>query len=63
MCPQGHTSSSWSPSIQRGVDTITIKFPTATCRPCPVRDQCTTSSGPCATLAPYIYPNALQHLP
>jgi Transposase DDE domain len=44
ICPQGHTSSSWSPSTQRGVDTITIKFPTATCRTCPVRDQCTTST-------------------
>ena len=43
-CPQGHTSSSWSPVTQRGIDTITIKFPTATCRPCPVRDQCTTST-------------------
>jgi hypothetical protein len=42
-CPQGQTSTSWSPATQRGTDTIVITFPTATCRPCPVRDQCTTS--------------------
>jgi IS5 family transposase len=43
-CPQGHTSSSWNPVTQRGADTIVIKFPAATCRPCPVRAQCTTST-------------------
>jgi transposase len=42
-CPQGQTSSSWSPTAQRGTDTIVITFATATCGPCPVRDQCTTS--------------------
>jgi hypothetical protein len=42
-CPQGHTSSSWNPVRQRGTDTIVISFPTATCGPCPVRQQCTTS--------------------
>jgi hypothetical protein len=42
-CPQGQTSSSWSPTTQRGTDTIVITFATATCGPCPVRDQCTTS--------------------
>lgn len=42
-CPQGHTSSSWNPATQRGTDTIVITFGTATCGPCPVRDQCTTS--------------------
>ncbi|MBV9141739.1 MAG: transposase [Pseudonocardiales bacterium] len=58
ICPQGHTSSSWSPSTQRGVDTITIKFPTATCRPCPVRDQCTTSTRQRRQLT--IRPHAVQ---
>jgi transposase len=43
-CPQGHTSSSWNPVTQRGTDTIVIKFATATCEPCPVRRQCTTST-------------------
>ncbi|MGH4007749.1 MAG: transposase [Pseudonocardiaceae bacterium] len=28
---------------QRGTDTIVISFPKATCGPCPVREQCTTS--------------------
>jgi hypothetical protein len=42
-CPQGQTSASWSPTTQRGTDTIVITFATTTCGPCPVRDQCTTS--------------------
>ncbi len=43
-CPQGHPSSSWSPAAQRGTATIVITFPKAACKPCPVRDQCTTSA-------------------
>jgi transposase len=43
-CPQGHTSASWSPTEQRGTDVIVVKFDTTTCRPCPVREQCTTSA-------------------
>ena len=43
-CPQGHASSSWNPVAQRGTDTIVITFPKAACKPCPVRDQCTTSA-------------------
>jgi transposase len=42
-CPQDRTSSSSTPASQRGTDTIVIKFAAGTCRPCPVRDQCTTS--------------------
>jgi hypothetical protein len=42
-CPPGQTSGSWSPTTQRGTDTIVITFATTTCGPCPVRDQCTTS--------------------
>jgi transposase len=42
-CPQGQTSGSWSPTTQRGTDTIVITFATTTCGPCPVRQQCTTS--------------------
>jgi hypothetical protein len=42
-CPHGQTSSSWNPTTQRGADTIVITFATATCGPCPVRQQCTTS--------------------
>ena len=43
-CPQGHTSASWSLTLQRGAETIVVKFDTDTCRPCPVRDQCTTTA-------------------
>ena len=43
-CPQGHASSSWNPVTQRGTGTIVITFAKSTCRPCPVRAQCTTSA-------------------
>jgi transposase len=43
-CPQGQVSASWSPAQQRGTDTIVVKFDTHTCRPCPVRAQCTTAT-------------------
>jgi hypothetical protein len=43
-CPQGHASSSWNPVAQRGTDTIVITFAKRTCRPCPLRAQCTTST-------------------
>lgn len=43
-CPQGKTSSMWSPARQRGTETIVVKFDTATCRPCPVKAQCTTAT-------------------
>ena len=45
-CPQGKTSTWWSPATQRGTDAIVIKFAAATCRGCPVRDQCTRSVSP-----------------
>jgi transposase len=43
-CPQGQVSASWSPAQQRGTDTIVVKFDTHTCRPCPLRAQCTTAT-------------------
>jgi transposase len=43
-CPQGQTSSSWSPARQRGTDTVVVTFATTTCGPCPARDRCTTST-------------------
>jgi transposase len=42
-CPQGKTSTAWSPARQRGVETIVVKFDTDTCRACPVKTQCTTA--------------------
>jgi transposase len=43
ICPQGHTSTCWSPASQRGTDVIVVKFATGTCAPCPARAQCTTA--------------------
>jgi transposase len=43
-CPQGQTSTSWNPCVQRGTDAIVVTFPTTSCRPCPVRTLCTTST-------------------
>ncbi len=43
-CPQGRTSSVWSPARQRGVETIVVKFDTDTCRTCPVKVQCTSAT-------------------
>jgi IS5 family transposase len=45
-CPQGQTSSWWTPASQRGTDVVVVKFAAATCRACPVRDQCTSSTSP-----------------
>jgi transposase len=42
-CPQKQVSTSWSPARQRGTETIVVKFDTDTCRPCPMREQCTTA--------------------
>jgi transposase len=43
-CPQGQTSTWWSPARQRGAEVIVIKFAGATCGPCPARSQCTRSA-------------------
>jgi transposase len=40
-CPQGKTSASWSPCIQRGKDTIVAGFSATDCGPCPARPHCT----------------------
>ena len=42
-CPQGQASSSWTPGWHGGRDVIVVKFDTATCRACPVRERCTTA--------------------
>jgi IS5 family transposase len=54
-CPQGHTSSWWNSVTQRGTEAIVVKFAAATCRACPVRDQCTSStrSGRQLTIPPH----------
>jgi transposase len=42
VCPQGHTSSSWSPATTGGADTIIVAWPLTACRPCPAKQLCTT---------------------
>jgi transposase len=43
-CPQGKTSSSWTPCTQRGQAAAVATFAATDCGPCPARAQCTTSS-------------------
>ena len=41
VCPEGHTSSSWTPAVDnRKNDVIKIKFSGADCAACPSRQQC-----------------------
>jgi transposase len=43
-CPEGHTSSSWTPAIDnRKNEVIKIKFSTTDCQACPARSCCTQS--------------------
>lgn len=44
-CPQGHTSISWSPAVDRDSNNVVkIKFSSKDCRPCPCRDLCFRST-------------------
>jgi transposase len=43
-CPQGQRSTWWNEVTQRGTEAVVIKFAADTCRPCPVREQCTRST-------------------
>jgi transposase len=42
-CPQGKTSSSWTPCTQRGQAAAVATFAVSDCGPCPARSQCTAS--------------------
>ncbi len=43
-CPEGHTSSSWTPAPDsRANEVIKIKFSTTDCQACPARSLCTQS--------------------
>jgi len=42
-CPQGKTSSSWTPCTQRGQAAAVATFSAGDCGPCPARSRCTTS--------------------
>jgi hypothetical protein len=41
-CPQGRTSSSWTPCTQRGQAAAVATFSASDCGPCPARAQCTS---------------------
>jgi hypothetical protein len=43
-CPQGRTSSSWTPCTQRGQAAAVATFSVSDCGPCSARAQCTASS-------------------
>ena len=43
-CPQGATSTIWSPCSQRGTEAIVVRFAAAGCQSCPAKDLCTSSS-------------------
>jgi transposase len=51
-CPQGATSSSWSPASQRGTDTIVVSWSTTICRQCPAKALCTKASRRHLTIRP-----------
>lgn len=43
-CPEGHTSISWSPAVDKRANAvIKIKFSSTDCRPCPSRELCCRS--------------------
>ncbi len=44
VCPQGQTSASWAPAVQRGTEVIVVRFDRQTCAGCPVKAQCTTAA-------------------
>jgi transposase len=43
-CPQGKTSSSWTPCVKKGQPMAVVTFSASDCGPCPARAQCTTSA-------------------
>ncbi|AYG81982.1 hypothetical protein DWB77_06240 [Streptomyces hundungensis] len=44
-CPGGETTTRWNPDRSpEGTPVIRVRFNGGQCRPCPVREQCTTSS-------------------
>jgi transposase len=61
-CPQGATSTSWSPCTQRGTEAIVVKFDATTCQTCPAKNMCTsaTRSGRQLSLRPRPVHEAVQ---
>jgi transposase len=64
ICPQGQTSSSWTPMQDRRHvhthDMITVAFSAHDCRPCPSRAQCTRAGHRVLTLHPREQEQALR---
>jgi transposase len=62
-CPQGQMSSSWAPAVERGKELIKVKFASAVCGKCAVREKCTDSRRAVRrtlTLKPYALHEALR---
>jgi transposase len=52
-CPEGQTSLSWTPAVDRGHnDVIKIKFSAKDCGPCPARPRCTKAKRRSVTVRP-----------
>ena len=52
-CPEGRTSVSWSPAVDRGHnEVIKIKFSAKDCGACPARDRCTEAKRRSITVRP-----------
>lgn len=60
-CPEGKTSTGWSPAVDRGHNpVIKVKFSAGDCGSCPSRAKCTTGSRRSITLRPQEQYVALQ---
>ena len=60
-CPEGRTSASWTPAVDRGHnDVIKVKFALADCRSCPRRTECTKAPRRTITIRPQDQYVALQ---
>ena len=51
-CPQGVTSSSWTPCRQRQDEAIVVSWPKTACLPCPARQLCTSGQRRQITIRP-----------
>ncbi len=60
-CPEGRTSSGWTPAVDRGHNqVIKIKFSAKDCGECPVRDRCTRTLRRSITIRPRAQYEALK---
>ncbi len=61
VCPQGHTSRSWTPAVDKGTNAvIKIKFSARDCGPCPCRERCTRAPRRALTIRADAAYHALQ---